>query len=64
MPMNCIIDDDKMSRKVIEEYVKRTDSLKLINVYSNAIDAINAITQSIEQFILFSRYRNARYGRH
>lgn len=47
--MNCIIiDDDKMSRKVLEEYVKRTDSLKLINVYSNAIDAINAIKQSIE----------------
>jgi DNA-binding LytR/AlgR family response regulator len=37
-----------MSRKVLEEYVKRTDSLKLINVYSNAIDAINAIKQSIE----------------
>ncbi|MBI5541395.1 MAG: response regulator transcription factor [Bacteroidia bacterium] len=42
--MNCIIvDDDKMSRKVLEEFVKRTDSLNLINTYSNAVEAINSL---------------------
>lgn len=42
--MNCIIvDDDKMSRKVLEEFVKRTDSLNLINIYNNAVEAINAL---------------------
>ena len=47
--MNCIIiDDDKMSRKVLEEYVKRTDSLKLIHSYSNAIEAINSLSQPAE----------------
>lgn len=43
-PMNCIIiDDDKLSRKVIEEYVKKTDFLNLLNSYGSAVDAINAI---------------------
>lgn len=47
--MNCIIiDDDKMSRKILEEYVNRTDSLKLLQSYSNAIDAINNINQHTE----------------
>ncbi|MCX7861696.1 MAG: LytTR family DNA-binding domain-containing protein [Bacteroidales bacterium] len=42
MAMNCIIiDDDKMSRKILEEYIQRTDSLKLLHSYANAIDAIN-----------------------
>lgn len=42
--MNCIIiDDDKLSRKVIEEYVKKTDFLNLLDIYSSAVDAINAI---------------------
>ena len=42
--MNCIIvDDDKMSRKVLEEFVKRTDSLNLINIYTNAVEAINSL---------------------
>ena len=40
--MNCIIiDDDQMSRRVIEEFVERTDSLHLVNSYENAVDAIN-----------------------
>lgn len=47
--MNCIIiDDDKMSRKILEEYVKRTDSLSLLHTYSNAIEAINVIKQMSE----------------
>lgn len=40
--MNCIIiDDDKLSRKVIQEFVERTDSLNLINTYESAVAAIN-----------------------
>lgn len=41
--MNCIIiDDDELSRKVVEEFVSRTEDLRLIHSYENAVDAINA----------------------
>ena len=44
--MNCIIiDDDKLSRKVIEEFVERTEGLNLINSYENAVNAINAFNE-------------------
>jgi len=47
--MNCIIvDDDKMSRKVLEEFVRRTDSLNLINIFSNAVEAINSLKKCEE----------------
>ncbi len=43
--MNCIIiDDDKLSRKVIEEFVSRTESLTLIDSFPSAVDAINSIS--------------------
>ncbi len=42
--MNCIIiDDDNLSIKVLENYIEKTDFLKLIATYSNPIDAINKI---------------------
>ena len=45
--MNCIIiDDDKLSRKVIEEFIERTESVKLIASFESAIDAINSIKSS------------------
>ena len=41
--MNCIIiDDDPMSRKVLEDLIERTDFLTLVNSYSNAVEAMNA----------------------
>ncbi len=41
--MNCIIiDDDLMSRKIVEEFIARTEQLRLIASYENAVDAINA----------------------
>jgi DNA-binding LytR/AlgR family response regulator len=41
--MNCIIiDDDALSRKIVEEFVKKSDSLNLIESYDNAVDAIQA----------------------
>jgi DNA-binding LytR/AlgR family response regulator len=40
--MNCIlIDDDEMSRRVVEEYVTKVDFLNLTNSFSNAVDALN-----------------------
>lgn len=42
--MNCIVvDDDKMSRVLIEEFVGKSDGINLTGSFSNAIDAINAI---------------------
>ncbi|HBF89344.1 MAG TPA: DNA-binding response regulator [Bacteroidales bacterium] len=42
--MNCIIiDDDKLSRKLIEEFVHRTEELNLIDSFPSAVDAINAL---------------------
>ncbi|MDD2565143.1 MAG: LytTR family DNA-binding domain-containing protein [Salinivirgaceae bacterium] len=41
--MNCIIiDDDKLSRKIIESFVAKTDFLTLVASYDNAIDSIKA----------------------
>ncbi len=40
--MNCIlIDDDEMSRRVVEEYTSKVDFLHLNHSFSNAVDALN-----------------------
>ena len=40
--MQCIIiDDDKISRLVIEKYIKKTDFLELTETFDNAVDAAN-----------------------
>lgn len=42
--MNCIIiDDDKFSTKIVEEFVTKTDGLTLVGKYVNAVSAINAL---------------------
>ena len=42
--MNCIIiDDDNFVRKIIEDFVKKTESLTLKNSFSNAVDAMNML---------------------
>lgn len=52
--MNCIIiDDDKLSRKVIEEFVQKTEFLNLINTYSNALEAMNAFSGEDEIHLIF-----------
>ncbi|PLX00822.1 MAG: DNA-binding response regulator [Marinilabiliales bacterium] len=52
--MNCIIiDDDRLSRKVIEEYVSKTEALNLLASYSNAIEAINAFKLKEEIDLIF-----------
>lgn len=54
MVLNCIIiDDDKLSRKVIEEFVNRTESLVLVNSYSSAVDAINVFNIGEEIHLIF-----------
>jgi DNA-binding LytR/AlgR family response regulator len=53
--MNCIIvDDDKMSCKVLEGFVKKSTSLNLIGTYSDSIAARNILTgrQDIDLIIL------------
>ncbi|HBH47796.1 MAG TPA: DNA-binding response regulator [Bacteroidales bacterium] len=52
--MNCIIiDDDLMSRRVIEEFVGRTEQLILLNSYENAVDAINAFNTGEDVDLIF-----------
>ncbi|NOY37926.1 MAG: response regulator transcription factor [Chlorobi bacterium] len=52
--MNCIIiEDDELSKKVLEEYVKRTDSLTLVATFRNAIDAINHLSNKTKVDLVF-----------
>ncbi len=51
--MNCIIvDDDKISRAVLEKCVEQTDFLNLVGQYSNAMDARVAINNKDVDLIL------------
>ncbi|MCK5169797.1 MAG: response regulator transcription factor [Bacteroidales bacterium] len=51
--MNCIvIDDDALSRRVIEEFITRTDFLELKNSFQNAVEAINALDKNPEEIDL------------
>lgn len=51
--MNCIIiDDDPLSLKVVEEFVKRTDFLELQYTFNDAVEAINTINVSEENIDL------------
>lgn len=46
--MNCIIvDDDKLSIKIIEEFVERTEGLNLLGSFSSAVEAVNMLNSSI-----------------
>lgn len=50
--MNCIIiEDDKLSSRIIEEFVGKTSDLDLVETYSNAVDAINALKKDSIQLI-------------
>ena len=44
--MNCIIiDDDKLSLRIIEDFVEKTEGLDLVGAYSGAVDAINNMSK-------------------
>ncbi|NJM14624.1 MAG: response regulator transcription factor [Bacteroidales bacterium] len=52
--MNCIIiDDDKLSRRIVEEFVSRTESLSLVHSFENAMDAINAFRSENDIDLIF-----------
>ena len=45
--MNCIIvDDDKISCKILEGYVAKSTSLNLVGAFSDSVDARNIITKT------------------
>ena len=52
--MNCIIiEDDKLSLRIIEEFVNKTSDLDLVNTYSNAVDAINLLAKENNIQLIF-----------
>ena len=52
--MKCIIiEDDELSRKVLEEYIRKTDHLDLVASFHNAIDAINHLGNSAKVDLVF-----------
>ncbi len=52
--MRCIIiDDDKVSRLVIEKYLKKTDFLELTETFDNAVDAANFFNSKKSADLIF-----------
>jgi DNA-binding LytR/AlgR family response regulator len=52
--MNCIvIDDDKLSRRVIEEYINKTESLTMLGSFPTAVEAINFLKQQENIDLIF-----------
>jgi len=52
--MNCIIiDDDKVSRLVIEKYIKKVDFLDLVESFDNAVDAANYFNKKVKIDLIF-----------
>ncbi|MBI9068821.1 MAG: response regulator transcription factor [Salinivirgaceae bacterium] len=52
--MNCIIiDDDPLSRKIIEGFIEKTDTLNLLGSFDNAISAFNIFKGNQEVDLIF-----------
>lgn len=52
--MNCIIvDDDKLSCKIIEGFVKKYSTLNLVGIYNDAIEARNILTRRRDIDLIF-----------
>ncbi len=52
--MNCIIiEDDKLSLRIIEEFVNKTAELNLVETYNNAVDAINSLNRDSNIQLIF-----------
>jgi DNA-binding LytR/AlgR family response regulator len=52
--MNCIIiDDDKLSRRILEEFIKKTEGLILKHSFSDAVSAINILKHDEEVHLIF-----------
>ena len=51
--MNCIvIDDDALSRRVVDEFINRTEFLELKHSFPTAVEAINLLQKSTEDIDL------------
>lgn len=45
--MKCvIIDDEPLAVELLEDFVRKVDSLELVNTFNNAIDAVSFINQN------------------
>lgn len=45
--MNCmIIDDETMSRRILEEFIRKTDGLTLLYSYADPVDGMNQLKKS------------------
>jgi two-component system, LytTR family, response regulator len=52
--MNCIIiDDDKLSRRILEEFIKKTEGLQLRYSCSDAVEAINILKTEDDIHLIF-----------
>ena len=52
--MNCmIIDDDDLSRKIIEKYILKVDYLDLLYSFPTAVDAINTVQTDEDIHLIF-----------
>ena len=52
--MNCIIiDDDKLSIRIIEEFIKKSEGLELKHSFSDAIEAINYMKREDDIHLVF-----------
>jgi len=52
--MNCIIiEDDKLSLRIIEEFVTKTADLNLLETFNNAVDAINLLGEDNNVQLIF-----------
>lgn len=48
--MNCIIvDDDKLSVKIIQEFVERTSELNLLGTFNTAVEALSILNSPLSQ---------------
>ena len=52
--MNCIIiEDDKLSLRIIEEFVNKTSELNHLESFTSAVDAINALESETNVQLIF-----------
>ncbi len=52
--MNCIIiDDDKLSQKMLEEFIQKTEGLELKQTFSDPVDAINSLMKKDDIHLIF-----------
>jgi DNA-binding LytR/AlgR family response regulator len=52
--MNCIIiDDDRLSRRILEEFINKTDGLILKKSFADAVEAINYLRNEEDTHLIF-----------